>query len=169
MGVSAVARLAQAWHNGRAGGCQWSAHTLSQLKLIANQSASQPVLCALSAAPTCPPATLPTPAAPSPLLLQMVAGLRLNNSSAWAAFDKMEEKVMAMEAEAESAGLLATPDNLEAQFARLEGGCAHIWMRGGGVAWERAGGCTEGGCWPGNLRFCMPSVVMCSVCQWACC
>ena len=53
----------------------------------------------------------------------MVAGLRLNNSSAWAAFDKMEEKVMAMESEAESAGLLATPDNIEAQFARLEGGC----------------------------------------------
>jgi hypothetical protein len=52
----------------------------------------------------------------------MVAGLRLNNSSAWAAFDKMEEKVMAMESEAESAGLLATPDNIEAQFARLEGG-----------------------------------------------
>lgn len=51
----------------------------------------------------------------------MVAGLRLNNSSAWAAFDKMEEKVMAMEAEAESAGLLAAPDKLEAQFVRLEG------------------------------------------------
>jgi phage shock protein A len=56
------------------------------------------------------------------LLLQMVAGLRLNNSSAWAAFDKMEEKVMAMEAEAETAGLLATPDGIEAQFARLETG-----------------------------------------------
>lgn len=53
----------------------------------------------------------------------MVAGLRLNNSSAWAAFDKMEEKVMAMEAEAEAeaTGLLAAPDNLEAQFVRLEG------------------------------------------------
>jgi phage shock protein A len=65
-----------------------------------------------------------------PSLAQMVAGLRLNNSSAWAAFDKMEEKVMAMESEAESAGLLATPDNIEAQFARLEG----AWYRstGGG-------------------------------------
>lgn len=51
----------------------------------------------------------------------MVAGLRLNNTNAWAAFDKMEEKVMSMEAEAESAGLLATPDAIEAQFARLEG------------------------------------------------
>eukprot|EP00882_Tetradesmus_deserticola_P000628 GHRQ01000685.1.p2 GENE.GHRQ01000685.1~~GHRQ01000685.1.p2 ORF type:complete len:337 (+),score=175.08 GHRQ01000685.1:200-1210(+) len=53
---------------------------------------------------------------------EMVAGLRINNSSAWAAFDKMEEKVMALEAEADSAGLLATPDRLEAQFAMLEGG-----------------------------------------------
>jgi phage shock protein A len=51
----------------------------------------------------------------------MVAGLRINNSTAWAAFDKMEEKVMAMEAEAESTGLLAAPDNVEAAFARLEG------------------------------------------------
>lgn len=48
--------------------------------------------------------------------------MRLNNSNAWGAFDKMEEKVMAMEAEAESVGLLATPDAIEAQFARLEGG-----------------------------------------------
>lgn len=30
---------------------------------------------------------------------EMVAGLRLNTTTAWAAFDKMEEKVMAMEAE----------------------------------------------------------------------
>lgn len=52
---------------------------------------------------------------------EMVAGLRLNNSSAWAAFDKMEEKVLSMEAEAESAGLLAAPEHLEAQFVRLEG------------------------------------------------
>lgn len=69
----------------------------------------------VSAVPCCP---LPL----HPLLrTQMVAGLRLNNSSAWAAFDKMEEKVMAMEAEAEATGLLAAPDNLEAQFVRLEG------------------------------------------------
>eukprot|EP00879_Flechtneria_rotunda_P005813 GHRR01006117.1.p1 GENE.GHRR01006117.1~~GHRR01006117.1.p1 ORF type:complete len:313 (+),score=120.31 GHRR01006117.1:216-1154(+) len=53
---------------------------------------------------------------------EMVAGLRLNNSNAWAAFDKMEEKVMTLEAEAESTGMLATPDRLEAQFAMLEGG-----------------------------------------------
>lgn len=52
----------------------------------------------------------------------MIGGLRLNNSSAWAAFDTMEERVVAMEAEAESAGLLATPDSLERQFQSLEGG-----------------------------------------------
>lgn len=53
---------------------------------------------------------------------EMVAGLRSNNSSAWAAFDKMEEKVVSMEAEAESAGLLATPDSVEQKFLALEGG-----------------------------------------------
>lgn len=52
---------------------------------------------------------------------EMVAGLRLNNTNAWAAFDVMEEKVLAMEAEAESVGLLAAPDSLEARFASLEG------------------------------------------------
>lgn len=52
----------------------------------------------------------------------MVAGLRMNNTNAFAAFDKMEEKVMAMEAEAESVGILAAPDSLEAKFAKLEGG-----------------------------------------------
>lgn len=53
---------------------------------------------------------------------EMVAGLRLNNSSAWAAFDTMEEKVLALEAEAEAVGILAVPDSLEAKFNRLEGG-----------------------------------------------
>lgn len=53
---------------------------------------------------------------------EMVAGLRINNSSAWAAFDKMEEKVMSMEAEAETAGMLATPDSVEQKFLALEGG-----------------------------------------------
>lgn len=40
---------------------------------------------------------------------EMVAGLRLNSTTAWAAFDKMEEKVVAMEAEVrayECAGLI---------------------------------------------------------------
>lgn len=53
---------------------------------------------------------------------EMVAGLRLNTTSAWAAFDKMEERVIAMEAEAEAVGILATPDSLENKFAALEGG-----------------------------------------------
>ncbi len=52
----------------------------------------------------------------------MVGGLRSSTSTAWAAFDKMEEKVMAMEAEADQAGLLATPDQLEAKFLQMEGG-----------------------------------------------
>lgn len=52
---------------------------------------------------------------------EMVAGLRLNSTNAWAAFDVMEEKVIAMEAEAESIGILATPDSIEARFQRLEG------------------------------------------------
>ncbi|GBF98935.1 hypothetical protein Rsub_11727 [Raphidocelis subcapitata] len=52
---------------------------------------------------------------------EMVAGLRLNNANAFAAFDIMEEKVIAMEAEAEAVGILATPDSLESKFAKLEG------------------------------------------------
>ncbi|KAI8462693.1 MAG: PspA/IM30 family-domain-containing protein [Monoraphidium minutum] len=52
---------------------------------------------------------------------EMVAGLRMNTTTAWAAFDKMEEKVISMEAEAESIGILATPDSLESRFAALEG------------------------------------------------
>jgi hypothetical protein len=35
----------------------------------------------------------PTPPLYTHAHTQMVAGLRINNSSAWAAFDKMEEKV----------------------------------------------------------------------------
>lgn len=52
---------------------------------------------------------------------EMVAGLRLNTTSAWAAFDIMEEKVVALEAEAESVGILATPDSIESRFLSLEG------------------------------------------------
>jgi phage shock protein A len=54
--------------------------------------------------------------------LQMVAGLRINNDGAWAAFDKMEEKVVALEAEAEATGILATPDSVEQKFLALETG-----------------------------------------------
>mmetsp|Transcript_6598 Transcript_6598/g.22719 ORF Transcript_6598/g.22719 Transcript_6598/m.22719 type:complete len:174 (+) Transcript_6598:2776-3297(+) len=49
----------------------------------------------------------------------------LNTGSALAAFERMEEKVMTMEAEAEAAGelaLLGANDSLEAQFAQLEFG-----------------------------------------------
>uniref|UniRef100_A0A7S0WW75 PspA/IM30 family protein n=1 Tax=Chlamydomonas leiostraca TaxID=1034604 RepID=A0A7S0WW75_9CHLO len=45
----------------------------------------------------------------------------LNTSNAVVAFDKMEEKVMALEAEAQSTSALASPDALEARFAALEG------------------------------------------------
>jgi phage shock protein A len=58
----------------------------------------------------------------SKAIQEMVGGLRSSTSTAWAAFDKMEEKVMAMEAEADQAGLLATPDQLEARFLQMEGG-----------------------------------------------
>ncbi|GFH20723.1 uncharacterized protein HaLaN_17892 [Haematococcus lacustris] len=53
---------------------------------------------------------------------EMIGSLRSTSSSSFAVFDKMEEKVMALEAEAQSATALATPDALEARFAMLEGG-----------------------------------------------
>ncbi|AFZ30386.1 phage shock protein A (PspA) family protein [Gloeocapsa sp. PCC 7428] len=46
---------------------------------------------------------------------------RMGTSSAMAAFERMEEKVMLQEARAQSAAELAT-DNLESQFAALEAG-----------------------------------------------
>lgn len=49
----------------------------------------------------------------------MVAGM--NTTSALGAFEKMEEKVMSLEAEAEAATLLVAPDNLESKFRELEG------------------------------------------------
>jgi hypothetical protein len=44
----------------------------------------------------------------------MVAGLRMNTTNAWAAFDIMEEKVIAMEAEVRGAGVRATHAGLTA-------------------------------------------------------
>ena len=38
-----------------------------------------------------------------------------------AAFEKMEEKVLAMESEAEAANLLVAPDTIEKRFRELEG------------------------------------------------
>ena len=46
----------------------------------------------------------------------------LSTSNASVAFDKMEEKVMAMEAEAESTALLVGSDKIEDKFALLEAG-----------------------------------------------
>lgn len=46
----------------------------------------------------------------------------LNTSNAVVAFDKMEEKVVAMEAESEATAMIAGGDGLEAKFAALEGG-----------------------------------------------
>ena len=45
----------------------------------------------------------------------------LDTSSSFAAFDKMEEKVMALEAEAESTAILIGTDSLEGKFKQLEG------------------------------------------------
>ena len=53
-------------------------------------------------------------------ITDMVQGL--DTSNAVTAFEKMEEKVMAMESEAEAAGILAAPDGIEGRFAALEGG-----------------------------------------------
>lgn len=51
----------------------------------------------------------------------MVGGLRSSNSSSWSAFEKMEEKVQNLEAQAETAMAMSTPDGLEAKFLSLEG------------------------------------------------
>ena len=50
----------------------------------------------------------------------MVSGLNTSNSVT--AFEKMEEKVMAMESEAEASGVLAAPDDMELKFKQLEAG-----------------------------------------------
>lgn len=51
---------------------------------------------------------------------EMIGGL--NTSSASAAFDKMEQKVLAMEAQAESTKMLVGSDTVESKFKALEGG-----------------------------------------------
>ena len=50
----------------------------------------------------------------------MVSGI--STSSALSAFERMEEKVMQMEAEADAAGVLTAGDKLEAEFKLLEAG-----------------------------------------------
>ena len=46
----------------------------------------------------------------------------LNTSNAVVAFERMEEKVLALEGEAEATAQLVAPDDLERTFASLEGG-----------------------------------------------
>lgn len=54
-------------------------------------------------------------------IAELIGGLRTTSSSSFAAFETMEQKVMEMEAAAESAAMLATPDSLENKFQMLEG------------------------------------------------
>ncbi|KAK9830250.1 hypothetical protein WJX72_010583 [[Myrmecia] bisecta] len=58
-------------------------------------------------------------AATSKQISEMIQGL--NTSNAVVAFERMEEKVMALEAESEATLQLGTNDGLEAKFAALEG------------------------------------------------
>jgi phage shock protein A len=51
---------------------------------------------------------------------ELVSGL--DSSSSFAAFDKMEEKVLSLEAEAESVQALIGTDSLEGKFKQLECG-----------------------------------------------
>ena len=51
---------------------------------------------------------------------ELVGGL--DTSTSFAAFDKMEEKVLSLEAEAESTAVLIGSDSLEGKFKELEGG-----------------------------------------------
>jgi phage shock protein A len=50
---------------------------------------------------------------------ELVGGL--DTSTSFAAFDKMEEKVLALEAEAESTAILIGSDSMEGKFKELEG------------------------------------------------
>jgi phage shock protein A len=53
----------------------------------------------------------------------------LNTSNSVVAFEKMEEKVMTMEAEAESTALLVGNDKLDDKFAMLEAGSGRLWRQ----------------------------------------
>lgn len=59
-------------------------------------------------------------AAASKQVAEMTQGL--NTSNAVVAFERMEEKVLALEGEAEATAQLVAPDDLEKKFASLEGG-----------------------------------------------
>lgn len=59
-------------------------------------------------------------AAASKAVSDMVQGL--NTSNAAVAFERMEEKVLALEGEAEATAALSAPDDVDRRFAALEGG-----------------------------------------------
>ena len=59
-------------------------------------------------------------AAATKQVAEMTQGL--NTSNAVVAFERMEEKVLALEGEAEATAQLVAPDDLEKKFASLEGG-----------------------------------------------
>ena len=50
----------------------------------------------------------------------------MDTSTSFAAFDKMEEKVLSLEAEAESTAVLIGSDSLEGKFKELELSLIHI-------------------------------------------
>ncbi|KAL0038022.1 hypothetical protein WJX79_009815 [Trebouxia sp. C0005] len=59
-------------------------------------------------------------------ITSMVSGLKSSTSGSLAAFERMEQKVVAMEAEADAVGQLGGSDALEGKFALLEGGFTGI-------------------------------------------
>jgi len=60
------------------------------------------------------------PTLPAPQIQELIGNI--DTSSSFAAFDKMEEKVMQLEAEAESTAIMIGSDSLEGKFKELEGG-----------------------------------------------
>lgn len=59
-------------------------------------------------------------------ITSMVSGLKSSTSGSLAAFERMEQKVVAMEAEADAVAQLGSNDALEGKFALLEGGFSGI-------------------------------------------
>ena len=86
---------------------------------------------------------------------EMVGGLSTTN--ALAAFERMEEKVMAMEAEADATALLTGGDDLSKQFKALEGGdevdAELAAMRRGLLGAGPAGGASKGALPAGRISY----------------
>lgn len=59
-------------------------------------------------------------------ITSMVTGLKSSTSGSLAAFERMEQRVVAMEAEADAVGQLGASDALEGKFALLEGGFSGV-------------------------------------------